>query len=473
MIKFKPYTTDKINQESGYIDLNNEKIKYKITKESNYSELSRSFIEPLYLIQDLLSGYTIPEWTDYTLAVTVAGSNPIYKWYKDNIIIYEATGSSYTIISASTSAEGYYKVEINNKISNLSSIDSFIEIQTAFEYVYFIREPISGATIKLGESIYIDAEVDGDINYYEWLEDGIPIPDTNLSGITISGTETGSTLYYIYVNGFANSILSSGTTIVVEDTIDFNPQYISTTTLPSLADCRDIHWDPTGYKVYIRNGSFLYQYSVTTPYTLNGISLISSINFLSYSATINNTRGIYIEPSGNYFYVGDLNTDYIYRFLMPTPWLITGALQAGSLYIGDKEGGYRGMYMNPEGTKLLMVGVQLEKVNQYSLSTPFLLSSASFDRDFTLPQAALDPQSIDVESDTWGRDLFVVTGALSGGTQRILRYKIDKFNIKSNQLVYNYSISSSLTTTARGMSFIKNTNTFVLYDATKVYFYNY
>lgn len=542
-----------------YNRITDQTITYKLTQESDFNQIYPQNIIPLYLITDLTTGVTIPEYQDYILSILVDGTTPIYEWYKDGSIIFGATGNTFSILSATTAVEGNYLVKIRNDISFLQTVQCFIDVQTAFEQVYFITEPISAVTIKRTETTYISGEVGGDINYYEWIEDGIPVPSSNISGITITGIETGSTIYNLYVMGLdgnsilssgttitvinlyeyvyfineppsavtikldqsiyisgevggdinyydwiedgtptginasgitytgletgstlynmyvygleGDAILSSGTTITVEDTIDFNPVYITGETFQSLTDIRSILFREDGLKFYVLNGGLLIQYDLNVAFDLTTANNMGSISMITWTGGAETVpRSIDISSDGAYFYMAGIATDRIYKGGLPTAWDISTINAPGSFSILAQENGLRDFQWSKDGTKLWIIGIVSEQVYQYTAATPFVLNTLSYDNiSITLPQSALDPHGCVVASSDWGRQCFVITNATSGGTNRILEYKINKNDVSSYELRSNYSIDSSITTGARGLQFCCNDTIMYIWDASNIY----
>lgn len=89
---------------------------------------------------------------------------------------------------------------------------------------------------------------------------------------------------------------------------------------------------------------------------------------------------IYFKPDGTKMYVIGLQSDTVYQFSLPTPWKIASAIDDGvSFSIGGQEINPYGMTFKPDGTKFYIVGSGSDSVHQYTLSTPWNLATASYD----------------------------------------------------------------------------------------------
>ena len=85
-----------------------------------------------------------------------------------------------------------------------------------------------------------------------------------------------------------------------------------------------------------------------------------------------------ISSDGTKMYVGQTSSDYIYQFTLSNPFTISSrsTYASSSFYIGDLEGTIRDMALSHDGKKMFVVGSSTDRVVEYVLSTPYAISTA-------------------------------------------------------------------------------------------------
>ena len=96
---------------------------------------------------------------------------------------------------------------------------------------------------------------------------------------------------------------------------------------------------------------------------------------------------------------GAWDLSYAY-FDDPFAWdLSTAVYLSKSFSVAGQETGTRGVSLSPDGTKMYIVGVTGDDVNQYTLSTPFLVSSATYVQNFSVSSQEPSPSSVFFKTD--------------------------------------------------------------------------
>ncbi len=187
-----------------------------------------------------------------------------------------------------------------------------------------------------------------------------------------------------------------------------------------------------GTKVYIvgMSSDAIKQYSLATPYDI-------STNFLSnasssYSLTISgqNNMGVYAmrwNDDGTKVYVLCNNNMKIYQHNLTTAYDISTASYSNKNFSSTtQENSYNGFTFNNDGSSMYLVGNQ-SKVFQYTLSTPYDISTASYaNKSFTHQGSHGTTQAI--RFDGSGKKLFIL------GTR-----------LRQHDLATAFDVSSSIT----------------------------
>lgn len=91
-------------------------------------------------------------------------------------------------------------------------------------------------------------------------------------------------------------------------------------------------------------------------------------------------RAMYVRPDGTKVYIiGDTN-DTVYQYTLGTPWdLSTISYDSVSKLITSEETSPTGLFFKNDGTKMFVGGLASDAVSQYTLSIPWDVSTASYD----------------------------------------------------------------------------------------------
>ena len=202
-------------------------------------------------------------------------------------------------------------------------------------------------------------------------------------------------------------------TDVVDSTVGFdiaNGSYdsISFSIASQELNPSSIAFNNDGTKLFMigRVGNTIYQYSLPTPFVLTGMSY-DSVSF-SVSSQDTSSRSIAFNNDGTkLFLLGDIN-DTIYQYSLPTPFVLTGmSYDSVSFSINSQDTSPYSITFNDDGSKLFMVGWQNDKIYQYSLPTPFVLTGMSYDNiSFSVSSQDTSPSSITFNND--GTKLFMI-----------------------------------------------------------------
>ena len=145
----------------------------------------------------------------------------------------------------------------------------------------------------------------------------------------------------------------------------------------------DIFFSPDGLNMYVIGtvGDDVNQYTLTTPWN---ISTASFVRLFSFSAVELTPAGLFFSPDGLNMYIIGEGSDGIYQYTLSTPWNISTAAPWNesfySLATGVQETSPNGIDFKPDGTRVYVTGSAADRINEYHLSTPWDLGSATFVR---------------------------------------------------------------------------------------------
>jgi hypothetical protein len=133
-----------------------------------------------------------------------------------------------------------------------------------------------------------------------------------------------------------------------------------------------------GTKMYVVSESnFVYEYNLSSPWYVNTASYSTST---SVSETAYTAISLFFKPDGTEMYVSAQSGNYVYQYSLSTAWSISTASFGSVEYsITSQDTLLTGMALSSDGTKMFAAGDTNNAVFQYTLSTAWVISSASYD----------------------------------------------------------------------------------------------
>jgi len=108
----------------------------------------------------------------------------------------------------------------------------------------------------------------------------------------------------------------------------------------------------------------------------------ASYDNVSFSVTSQdgNPFGIFFKPDGTKMYMVGLSSRTVYQYSLSTAWDITTASYDNAVWfsVAAQDTSPYGIFFKPDGTKMYMVGASSGTVYQYTLSTAWDLNTASY-----------------------------------------------------------------------------------------------
>jgi hypothetical protein len=143
---------------------------------------------------------------------------------------------------------------------------------------------------------------------------------------------------------------------------------------------------------------------------IGGFSLSDAVytgKKFSVSANDSAPQGLFFKSDGTKMYIMGGTTDAIYQYSLSIAWDISSAsYDSISFSVSLQETSPSGLFFKPDGTGMFITGIQNNEVNQYSLSSAWDISTASFVRLFTDASRLVGPTDVFFKSD--GTKMYIV-----------------------------------------------------------------
>ena len=162
-----------------------------------------------------------------------------------------------------------------------------------------------------------------------------------------------------------------------------------------------------GTKMYIvgNENNTVFQYTLTTAWDLSTASY-ASLSF-SVASQEGNAQGLAFSADGTKMFVVGPTNDTVFQYGLSTAWNVsTASYSSLSFSVNAQEGTPTDVDISPDGTKMYIVGNQTNSILQYDLSTAFDVSTASYTAQFSISSQDSNSQSMAFNST--GTKMFMV-----------------------------------------------------------------
>ena len=179
----------------------------------------------------------------------------------------------------------------------------------------------------------------------------------------------------------------------------------------------DVAFSPDGTRMFVAgfvNGR-VYQYTLSTPWDITSASTGGSYRVSSHDSS---PTDVAFSPDGAKMFVVGASSGRVHQYLMRTPWDITSTFSYGGSYSVSPPGSSpTGVDFSTDGTKMLVVGNSSRMVHQYTLSTPWDITSASTGGSYDISSQETLPSDVTFSTDD--TRMFVV-----GNNDRVYQYDL-------------------------------------------------
>jgi DNA-binding beta-propeller fold protein YncE len=170
---------------------------------------------------------------------------------------------------------------------------------------------------------------------------------------------------------------------------------------------RGVVFKPDGTKMFIADSTAddVFEYDLSTAWDITSASYSSASFDISGQST--GCWSLSFRDDGTRMFVLDSDGN-VYEYDLSTAWDVTSASDNASPFdVSTQDVSPRDIFFKPDGTKMFMVGATSDTVYQYSLSTAWDVSTASYDsKSFSVSSQEAAPLSIHFDTD--GTKMFMI-----------------------------------------------------------------
>ena len=252
-------------------------------------------------------------------------------------------------------------------------------------------------------------------------------------------------------NGIQPTVYHEGVGTVVSGSEGYylaGASYTQGYTQSQSTDPRGPVFKTDGTKMYLVTITTVYQYSLSTAWDVTTASYESK----SFNASSQDSQpyGARFKPDGTKMFIVGATNDSIFQYSLSTAWDVsTASYDSVTLSVNSQDTTPTALAFKPDGTRMYITGNQNDSVYQYSLSTAWDLSTASYDSvSLSVSSQESFPDGLDFNST--GTNMFV-SGA---GSDSVYQYTLSTAWDLSTASYSNISFSiASQSTTPYGLVF--------------------
>ena len=157
---------------------------------------------------------------------------------------------------------------------------------------------------------------------------------------------------------------------------------------------RGMVFKPDGTKLFLSQDTTtsIKEYTMSTAWDISTLSNTS--NFSVSSELSSGQQGIFFKPDGYAFYLADANGSRILEYSLSTAWDLSTASYSSNAFTTTGEYNPRSVHFKDDGTRMYVIGPGTDRVIQYNLSTAWDMTTASSQANFSVASQTTFPAQI-------------------------------------------------------------------------------
>jgi len=253
--------------------------------------------------------------------------------------------------------------------------------------------------------------------------------------VTSTTTGTGTFTLGSAVDGYQDfSVINSGLSVWDVSKASYSGQFFSV--IAQEANSTDLFFKPDGTKMYIigTTGDDVNEYDLGTAWDVSTASYVQNFSVASQDTV---PLGLFFKPDGTKMYVVGNANDSVYEYDLSTAWDISSASYLQLFSVATEDTSPEGLFFKPDGTKMYIAGNTGNDINEYDLGTPWDISTASYLQNFSVNAQDASPTSIFFKPD--GMRMYV-TGLVNDS---VYEYSLSSaWNISTASYVQSFSFAN-------------------------------
>ena len=199
----------------------------------------------------------------------------------------------------------------------------------------------------------------------------------------------------------------------------------------------EVRFNSDGTKMFVLGSASdkVNEYTLSTGFDVSTASFVDGFSVRSQEI---HPCGLAFNSDGTKMFVVGTSGDDVNEYTLTTGFDVSTASFVDSFDVSSQENAPRAMAFNSDGTKMFVVGMTGDDVNEYTLTTGFDVSTASFVDSFDVSSQAAIPEGLAFNSD--GTKMFVLADA---GADNVNEYTLSTgFDVSTASYDSNFGVGA-------------------------------
>jgi len=178
----------------------------------------------------------------------------------------------------------------------------------------------------------------------------------------------------------------------------------------------ELFFKPDGTKMYVigTSGDDVNEYDLSTAWDVSTASYLQNFSVSAQASPY----GLFFKPDGSKMYVLGNFLSNVNEYDLSTAWDVSTASYLQNFSVTSQEANPFGLFFKPDGTKMYVLGISGDDVNEYDLSTAWDVSTASYLQNFSVASQETNPTELFFKPD--GTKMYVI----GNNTRNIYQYTL-------------------------------------------------
>jgi DNA-binding beta-propeller fold protein YncE len=230
---------------------------------------------------------------------------------------------------------------------------------------------------------------------------------------------------------------------------------------------QSLRFNTDGTKMFVIGnvGDDVNEYTLSTAFDISTASFVDSFSVTSQESS---PFGLEFNNDGTKMYVIGTAGDSVFEYTLSTGFDVSTASYTQGFSVSAQETRPSAVTFNSDGTKMFVIGYDFDNVNEYTLSTGFDVSTATYSQNFSV--TSQDGSPYDIQFTDNGTKMYILGGASDTVYEYSLStgYDVSTASYSSN----SFSVSSQDATPA-GLTFSSDKSKMFITGTTNDSVYQY
>ena len=123
------------------------------------------------------------------------------------------------------------------------------------------------------------------------------------------------------------------------------------------------------------------------------------VRYVSVATQETAPQAVAFKPDGLRMYVLGLSGRDVNEYVLSTPWVVSTASYVQNTSVASQDTSPVGLFFKPDGTKMYVLGSAGDKVYEYDLSLAWVITTASYLQSFSVQSQDPNPSGLSFKPD--------------------------------------------------------------------------